>query len=481
MKNLLRIKVLLALVLSVLLLFTLSACGNHTDTANDDTAPDDLVTGEVDWDFYTERATSFLLAMAQGHFDEAYHMLDSVMAEALHDADIGLEDIWASNIAQAGTFLSIYETDHLVQDGFYCILITSEHEISGLLSLVALTEDGLVGGLQNLGFPILEAEDAESARFTEYPIVIGAGTDFPLDGMLSMPSDVTGQVPAAIILGGSGIHNMDGLAAGLTNRIHRDIAEYLAENGIAVIRYDRRLYAHTESALETFGGSLTVREEVIEDVLLAVELLRTDPRIDSDRIYLIGHSLGGMLAPRIHAEADFAGLILMAATPRHMLEMGIEQLRASVSTAIETGMLTEADLADLIVQIDLLDDLFDQLADIPDEKAQETPVPPFGATAYYFKDMALHPFADYIQGLTVPILVMQGSRDFQILADVDFVLLQELFTGRSNVTFRLYTDLNHSFMPTTAENFIEHAESVMLPGHVYIPALQDIADWILGQ
>ena len=65
--------------------------------------------------------------------------------------------------------------------------------------------------------------------------------------------------------------------------------------------------------MQTFGNSFTVREEVIEDALLAVELLRADPRIDADKIYIIGHSMGGMLAPRIHADGgDFAGLIIMA-------------------------------------------------------------------------------------------------------------------------------------------------------------------------
>jgi len=125
--------------------------------------------------------------------------------------------------------------------------------------------------------------------------------------------------------------------------------------------------------------------------------------------------------------------------------------------------------------------LFHTLADLSEEEARETLLPLLNVMAYYFRDMAVHPFADYIQDLTVPVLVMQGGRDFQVLADVDFVLLQELFAGRDTVTFRLYEDLNHAFIPTTAENFFAHSESIAAPGQAYTEVLQDIVTWILEQ
>jgi len=299
--------------------------------------------------------------------------------------------------------------------------------------------------------------------------------------MLAIPEGVSGQVPAAIIVGGSGTHNMDGQAQGMRNPIYRDIAHYLAEHGIATMRYDRRLYVYAEAAMEAFGGSLTVREEIIEDTLLAVEILRADPRVDSDRIYIIGHSFGGQLAPRIHAEADFAGLILMAASPRNLLEISTGQLRETVAMAIEAELLTEEDLAGMIAEFDGLDELFASLVTMPDEEARVTPVPLLGAAAYYFKDLELHSFADYVQGVTVPIFVMQADRDFQIRSDLDFALLQALLIGRGNVTFQVYADLNHAFIHTTAETFLEHADSIMTGGSVDTQALQDIVDWILGQ
>ncbi|MBQ2481395.1 MAG: prolyl oligopeptidase family serine peptidase, partial [Treponema sp.] len=58
---------------------------------------------------------------------------------------------------------------------------------------------------------------------------------------------------------------------------------------------------------------ITVREETIEDAVTAAGLLRSDGRIDAERIFIVGHSMGAMLAPRIDAEGgNFRGLIMMA-------------------------------------------------------------------------------------------------------------------------------------------------------------------------
>ena len=104
-----------------------------------------------------------------------------------------------------------------------------------------------------------------------------------------------------------------------------------------------------------------------------------------------------------------------------------------------------------------------------------------GTHAYYFQTLRNHLPEHFISDLALPFLVMQGGRDFQVLAEVDFVLYKELLRSHENVTFRLYENLNHLFMPTTATNFIEHAASIMTPGNVYPQVLQDIVDWIFAQ
>ena len=309
-------------------------------------------------------------------------------------------------------------------------------------------------------------------------IIIGSGGEWALDGLLTLPSgaDARNPVPAVVLVHGSGPSDMDSNVFG--NRPFFDIASHLAANGVAVIRYNKRTYTHVEQMMATLGGSLTVWEETVEDAILAAELLRADPRIDENRVYLLGLSMGGMLAPNIHAMGgNFAGLIVMAGTPRTLPELLLEQLRTSVGLVMEAGPEKDMHLA----QLDMLEVLFAAIPGMTTAGAKAVPVMG-GTSAYYFKDLAARSFGVYVRDVSVPILVMQGGRDFQVHADKDFVLLQDLLEGRDNVTFRLYDDLNHLFMHTTATNFIEHAAGItQTPGHVDTHVLQDIVEWVLAR
>ena len=399
---------------------------------------------------------------------------------------------------------------HVIIEGINLVLLTGApvayvNDETVLLQYgVTLWENTAFINAQDLGTVndalILALAGAPAERpvyegFTDYPIIIGEGTDFPLDGILSIPDNAAAPVPAVVIVAGSGPNDMHGTIGG--NTVYRDIAEFLAANGIAVIRHDKRTLTHGLRMAQELGGSATIWEESIEDAIFAADILRADPRIDADRIFILGHSLGGMIAPRIYANGgDFAGLILMAGTPRHILELTAEQIRASIYEQIALAeMAVEAGLVDaeyaaealeaagfdaMLADIDILEAIFESLADMSDDEAKELQVPISGLMAYYYKDM-LSNFTDYVQDITVPILVMQGGRDFQVLADVDFVLMQEVLAGRDNVTFSLYEDLNHLFVPTTAGNFTEHAFEILFnPGRVYTQVLQDIVDWVFG-
>ena len=146
---------------------------------------------------------------------------------------------------------------------------------------------------------------------TEEKIIIGEGTEFPLKGILTLPENLEKPVPAVVFVHGSGSSNMDEKVMKLTP--FKDLAKGLAEHGIASVRYDKRSFAHGRKMLK--NGNLTVKEEVIEDAVLASNLLKNDSRIDSEKVFIIGHSMGAMLAPRIDAEGgNFKGLVLLAGT-----------------------------------------------------------------------------------------------------------------------------------------------------------------------
>ena len=303
-------------------------------------------------------------------------------------------------------------------------------------------------------------------------IVIGKGTKYPLNGVLTIPEQVDGPVPAAVFVHGSGSSNMDEKVGKLAP--FRDLAEGLVHHGIASVRYDKRSFAHGWKMLRDKSGPITVKEETIEDALLAAKLLRQDPRIDPDKIFIIGHSMGGMLAPRIDAEGgNFRGLVLMAGTPRKLEEVLVEQTQEALA---EMNPLLRK-LAGR--QTRKLTRLFDGLYDLSDEEAERKKAGG-GTTLYYFKEMGEHPAADYLLPLEKPVLILQGEKDFQVKTDRDFALYQELLKGKPNVTFRLYEGLNHAFVPSVYGTITKAKKEYNVEQHIGEAVISDIAHWILA-
>ena len=475
-----------SLTIFLVLLMTMvliTACTNSEEMSNVDNGSA-YINDIIDWIFYNERATEFISATASGELEVAIGMFDETMSQLVSTDD--LQAIWTEIIAVAGEFVEIYDIENeALPDGFYISAVIMWHENFGFGWNIIFSEDGLIAGFNQGGTIPLSELSAQNevattpiARngFTDYPLVIGEGTNFPLNGILSMPDDARDQVPAVVIVHGSGPSDMDGSAA---LYIYRQIAEHLAENGIASIRHDKRTLAHGARLPQGF----TIRDEAIYDAILAAEVLRADPRIDENRVYIIGHSLGGAIAPRIHAMGgDFAGLILLAGSPRDIFsEVMFEQLTIAIAEAVEVGALDEAGANVQLEALQEMEELFASVREMTEEEAKAIPLPMVGFSANYQRDMFLHPFSDFVEDITVPILIMQGGRDFQVRADVDFVMLQELFAGRDNVSFKLYDDLNHAFVISTATNFTEHGTDMQTNlGSVDRQVLQDIVNWIAG-
>lgn len=474
MKRIIKHKPLLIVALALVMLISGFACSSGSTDAPEDT----------DWDFYNTRARTFVTAVAGGDYDTACGMFDKTMS-GLVDAE-ALQEMWDDVTGIAGEFIEIHDIQNGFKDGYFISGVILRCEGAGFGWNVVFSEDGLIAGLNSGGTVPLSAlsGDREIATepigrdgFTDYPIILGEGTDYPVNGILSIPDDASTPVPAVVIASGSGPNDMDGNIGMVA--IYRDIADYLASNGIAVIRFDKRTLTHGAALTENLGSNATVWDEY-EDAVFAAELLRADPRIDPDNIYFLGHSLGAMLAPRIHASGgDFSGLIMMAGSPRTLGELFAEQSRNSIYTSIDLGLAQEDDLADTIADLAEMEALFARLGEMSDNEAKSTQVPMFGISAYYFKEMEDHPFSSYTGQINVPVLIMQGGRDFQVRADTDYPMMQEAFSGRSDVQFVLYDDLNHTFLPSTATNFIEHANEILTQtGNVDTKALQDIVDWI---
>lgn len=299
-------------------------------------------------------------------------------------------------------------------------------------------------------------------------IIVGKGSKYPLKGILTMPEELTEPVPAVVFVHGSGASNMDEKVGKLTP--FKDLAEGLAKRGIASVRYDKRSFSHGFQMLKE--KDVTVKAETIEDAVLATELLRADARIDSEKIFIIGHSMGAMLAPRIDAEGgNYKGLILLAGSPRRLEEIMLDQNEEVLrSTKGPVNWIVKKQVAKLSA-------MFEGLYELSDEEAKKVKVGG-GTTLYYFKEMGEHRTADYLEKSEKPILIMQGEKDFQATVEKDFRAYQALLAEKAHVTFRLYEGLNHAFVPSVYGQLMKAKQEYNVEQHIGEQVIEDIAQWI---
>jgi len=298
-------------------------------------------------------------------------------------------------------------------------------------------------------------------------IVVGAGTEYPLNGMMTLPSDLSNPVPAVVMVHGSGASNMDEKVFKLTP--FKDLAEGLARHGIASLRYDKRTFVHARRMIR--NKHLTVKEETIEDALLAVQMLKRDPRIDHDRIFILGHSMGAMLAPRIDAEgADVKGLIMMAGTPYRLEEVVLRQLRqASRGSSIMKKIIG--------LEYRFYKKRFRGLYQMTDKEAKKKKFAG-NLSLYYFKEMGQKTAADYLLAGKKPILILQGGKDFQVLAKRDYRKFKKLLAGRENTQYKLYPELNHVFVKGIYNDILKASKEYSVEQHIGEDVIGDIAAFI---
>ncbi|MDX1578159.1 MAG: alpha/beta hydrolase, partial [Gemmatimonadota bacterium] len=170
------------------------------------------------------------------------------------------------------------------------------------------------------------APGGEPPPYREEDIVFDSG-EVSLEGTLTLPP-TPGPHPAAVLITGSGPQNRDEELLGFP--IFRVIADHLTREGIAVLRYDDRGVGGSTGSV-----SASTTADFADDALAAVARLAEHPAIASDRIGLLGHSEGGVVAPLAASRSDaVAFAVLLAGTSVPGAEIVIEQ---SAAIARERG------------------------------------------------------------------------------------------------------------------------------------------------
>src|SRR5690606_32087390 len=245
-----------------------------------------------------------------------------------------------------------------------------------------------------------------------------------------------------------------------------DIARGLAAQGVAVLRYDKRTKARPQDYAD---GSVTIDSETTDDAVFAVAALREAPGIDPARVYVLGHSQGAMMAPRIAARSGHvAGLVLLAAPSRPLLDILVEQhIRLAVLDDGRTSDEEAAAIAKLKAQV----------AAVRAGGEVATADAPMQQPAGYWRSTeGVDPVAE-ASAVALPMLILQGAQDFQVV-DADWQGWKAGFHDDPKVEFKLYPTLNH--LGIAAEGEAGPAQYAQA-GHVDPGLIADVAAWIHAQ
>ncbi|HEY3378687.1 MAG TPA: alpha/beta fold hydrolase [Armatimonadota bacterium] len=407
----------------------------------------------------TQVAQTFITHCTKGEYTAAASAFDATMRTAIPVPQ--LQQVWEGITQQAGAFVALQDTHCQRVPPYTVISVICQFNKQAWGVIVACDDRGTVSGLY---FYPDTPPYADLTKFHEVAVTIGTAP-WALPGTLTVPNG-PGPFRVVVLVHGSGANDRNETVG--PNKPFRDLAWGLATQGIAVLRYEKRNYTHAAECAKL--PVFTVKEETIDDAVAAVALLRTRQEIDGRNIYVLGHSLGGYLVPRIaQADGAISGFIILAGAARPLEDIILEQndyfckLDGKV-TDDEQRVLTAAHAGAARIK--------DPALPLDTPAAQL-----FNAPACYWLDLRGYQPAERAKTLQQPLLILQGKRDYQVTHD-DYLLWSAALATRPNVTMKEYDDLNHFFLPGKGRSTPAENEQ---PGHVDVHVVEDIAAWIAAR
>ena len=324
--------------------------------------------------------------------------------------------------------------------------------------------------------PLLAAESVINQQ-----VIFTSSDGVQLAGTLTLPAEPGTKIPAAIFLQGSGPTDRDGnQPPNIRTDLMRQIAEALAQHGIASLRYDKRgmyanaasLPANTADYAAFFGWN-----HFIDDAYAGYEFLRKQPAIDPNRMALLGHSEGGLLAldlaSRLRGEDAPHALVLISTPGRRMDAV----LRDQIERALKQQKATQHQRRFYLAANDRIVKAIRDTGKVPDDV-------PTGLAAFY--PSYIGPFWQAVMRLdplrlarnfTGPVLLLQGEADRQISTEKDALALDQALQQRPDDDHALIT------LPQTSHNLkpLRGEEDAGLEGELDPELLRRLENWLLSK
>lgn len=412
-------------------------------------------------------ATAALTAFVHGDYAAAGKDFSPQLAEGLPAARLG--QTWGEIQAMVGAYKSHGAARRQTLQGHSVVALPLQFAQGALDFVTACDASNRLATFLLLNPSVAEAPPVNAQTSAVGVRVEPLSVPSPLGllrGALTLPAG-NGPFPAAVLLAGSGAHDLDETVHG--NKPLRDIAEGLAKAGIASLRYDKRTFDYAQKIAVNPG--FTIDDEVTDDALSALRLLAKQKQVDPHRVFLLGHSLGAQLAPRVaQRDAQLAGVVMLAAPARSFLDVVAGQIAV---LGPRQGM-SAAELDKREKAIAAEEKLLDAANPANPPKGSFELLPGRSVSQVYLLGLNnVHQVAT-AKSLTLPMLVLQGGNDFQVSPTLDFDVWKNALAGKRNVTFRSYPGLSHLFMPGPTKSVADYAA----PAHVDPKVIADIANWI---
>ncbi len=410
---------------------------------------------------YSEGFLGYLL---DGDYEKASDVSNGLLSAK------DFETYWDMMTASAGEFKAIDDEKYHIDFGYseqigsYAVIEQyAEFEYMGIItSYYYNTEGQLIGIYFNFYSVDDDVEVPVGIEETDYKIGVKDTQDAKLTKKTGSNSDTV-----VLLVSGSGPNDLDANAYG--NTPFRDIAWGLADAGIDTFRFDKVTNSISNGEMMVDDPEhFTVQDEYLTDVKEATEMLK---EMGYKNIYLLGHSLGGMLAPRLYEDNDgvYAGVIILAGTTRTLTDVGIDQ----TTNAINKYSGLEKAQYKFVLNKQIRD--IEKIDTFTEEELINKNI--FNMSAYYIKDINSFDTASSAKNIDKPFLILQGSEDFQIFADKDYTLWQEVLKDNEDAEFKLYDGLGH-FFTKAPENPNNDIGDYIPPQKIDERVIEDIISFI---
>ncbi len=250
-----------------------------------------------------------------------------------------------------------------------------------------------------------------------------------LYGTLTIPKEQS-TMPVVLIIAGSGPTDRDGNSIlGVKTDTYKQLAEALANNGIASLRYDKRGIAASKDAMESEED--LVFETYINDAKAWISLLKADKRFS--KIIVLGHSEGSLIGMVAAQESGVDQYISIAGIGRRIDFVLKEQLKGKLPTYLEeeSNKILE-NLTNGYEVSEVSKDLY----------ALYRP----SVQPYMISWLKFNPVVE-IQKLNIPILIIQGTTDIQVTVND----AQLLAAGKPESTLVIIKNMNHVLKKSSVE------------------------------